>query len=158
MLSIMGDDVSGAQHHPSWRELALALAVLVAVPACRTDVPRATPPEATPAVEPFCEAARGLVERLGGIVSVPSDTQVGPLYRELETFFREATNVVPPDLRADAVLAQEAVAEYYLALEQVGFDTVRVPVETAARLGSTEFGLATARLAQYSQKRCGLPA
>jgi hypothetical protein len=141
---------------------ALAALAALATAACSGGGDSADPPP-TPATsaaassnEPFCQAARGFVGQMTKIVSEGSDsTRVGPLFQELETFLRQAADTAPGEVRPQAVLAADAVGEFYQALATVDFDQSRVPPEASAKLRSAEFQQATTELATYGRRTCG---
>jgi len=113
------------------------------------------------AASAFCDEARAFVDRLGSVVNpgVPADpTEAAGLYRELAAFFATAAQVGPPQVRSDAAIAADIVADYSKALERAGFREADIPPETAARLQSPLFVAATANVAEYSRTTCGLPS
>jgi hypothetical protein len=108
----------------------------------------------------FCEAAERFLVKLGSVLPAnnlrASEETQAVLWRQLSVFLSDAAKVAPMEIRSEAVTTATVVAEYADALERVRFVATRVPGETAAKLQSPEFLNATARLAEFSRRSCGL--
>lgn len=137
-----------------------AVMLAAALAACSDGDSSAKPPPTAPTTavsdSPFCAAAKGFVGQLAKIVQAGANSdQLGPLFKELETFLRQAAETAPGDVRPQAALAADTVSEFYQALARVNFDQSRLAPADLAKIRSPEFEQATSRLAEYGRRTCG---
>ncbi len=145
--------------------VALALACVVALVGCGGDD---DDDEAAPAAETtattappvpgkegrFCELLRSYNERYNRTRNVTEPQQLRELLRTARADVREAQEVAPPEVKADAEIVARVLTEYVDALEAVDYQTNRIPPDVIQRLLSPDFLAAAQRMEAYGRANC----
>lgn len=123
--------------------------------AATTETTTATTAPATPGRGGrFCELLRSYNDKYNRTRNVTEPEQLRDLLRTARTDVREAQEVAPPEIKADAEIVARIIDEYVRELEKVDFRTNRIPAEMVQRLLSPEFLGAAQRIEAYGRANC----
>ena len=140
--------------------VALAVVFVVGLAGCGGDddseESSSTPTTATASARGgrFCELLRSYSDRFARTRSVSEPGQLRDLLRDARSDIKEAREVAPPDVKADAENVARVFDEYVTALEKVDYNASRVPVDVAQRLAAPEFVSGGQRIEVYARTNC----
>ena len=140
--------------------VALAVVFVVGLAGCGGDddseESSSTPTTATASARGgrFCELLRSYSDRFARTRSVSEPGQLRDLLQDARSDIKEAREVAPLEIKADAENVARVFDEYVTALEKVDYMVTRVPIEVAQRVSSPEFLAGAQRIEAYARANC----